>query len=127
MGRPKDYSSPERRGRKVPQVHRLRPFVMLTPHPKSAAWPMARHKHFLENFQRVVIPLFILNHAPPDTNTHTHTLEKMLLAKFLAQFNFSFCEQKVGRKSVIHVCVLRNRQQMLAFPSLFEKKTKTQI
>lgn len=29
MGRPTDYSSPQRQGLKVPQVHMLEPFVML--------------------------------------------------------------------------------------------------
>lgn len=62
MERPTDYSSQQRRGRKVPQVHRLCPFVMLTPYPKSAARSVARHKHFPENFQGVVIPFQLEPH-----------------------------------------------------------------
>lgn len=97
MGRPRGYSSPQRRGRKVPQVHRLGPFVMLTLYPKSAACSRARHKHFPENFQRIVIPLFILTttihpsppqhtQGPTHTDAHTHTYRDTLFSVLLLRF-----------------------------------------
>lgn len=93
MGRPTDYSSPQRQGRKVPQVHRLRPFVMLTPYPKSAACSMARHKHFPENFQGVVIPLHLI--PPFLTHTHTHT-KTILIANSTHNSPFFEREKWVG-------------------------------
>lgn len=75
MGRSIDYSSPQHQGQKVPQVHRLGPFVMLTLYPKSAACSMARHKHFPESFQGVVTPLHL--HSP---NKHLHPRRRSLLS-----------------------------------------------
>lgn len=110
MGRPRDYSSPQRQGRKVPQVHRLRPFVMLTPYPKSAACTMARHKHFPENFQGVVIPLHLnpLSHHTrrqsllPNSMHNSHSTIQHFLAsgKWMGNVGCSACALKMDIKDV---------------------------
>lgn len=106
MGRPGDYSSRQHQGRKVPQVHRLRPFVMLTPYPKSAACSTARHKHFPENFRGVVIPL---RPATPLPTQHTH-----------ADIDNSLC--CIPRTIQLFLCV-ENEREMWGLESVCVHKT----
>lgn len=70
MGRPRDYSSPQHQGRKVPQVHRLGFFVMLTLYPKISCllhgqtqalpWELSGSRHSTVHLN-----------TPPNQHTYT--------------------------------------------------------
>lgn len=96
MGRPGDYSWRQRQGRKVPQVHRLGPFVMLRAYPKISCllhsqtqalpWELSGSRHSTSS--RCCTPPPTRPANPQRTHMQDQTIP---FVAFHAPFNFCVC------------------------------------
>lgn len=119
MGRPGDYSWRQHQGRKVPQVHRLGPFVMLRAYPKISCllhsqtqalpWELSGSRHSTSS--RCCTPPPPRPANPQRTHMQDQTIP---FVAFHAPFNFCVC---------VHVCVcVENEREMRRLVCVCPKK-----